>query len=189
MPQAQKEKISAALRGVKKSPMHVANLSAAQIGKTISVEHKQKLRQFWLGKKHSAETIEKRSASVAAAKGTPEARAMVSVKMLSLGLKRSPETIKKMSAAAVIRMAKRFAHLPVRLPPTAEETRVRRRESHLGKITPPDVRMKLSLAALGKTKSDATRERMRIAARAREAIKRALKELPPGAPGTPVPTG
>lgn len=53
--------VSAALKGKPKSPQHIANAAAAQRGKVLSAETKEKLRLINLGKKHGPRSPQARA--------------------------------------------------------------------------------------------------------------------------------
>lgn len=86
-------KTSASLSGRRRSPEAIEKSRLGQIGKVISVEQRQLLRQINLGKRHSAESKAKTSASLRASEHVKRAAAA------RVGTKLSDATRAKMRAA------------------------------------------------------------------------------------------
>lgn len=123
-----------------------AKISAARRGKTLSAEHREKIRKANLGRKHTAEVL-LRISSTKKERMTKELRA----KLSEASKKRMTPT-----ARAKIGVANRGRVC-------TPEARERQRISHLGYIPSAEQRAKISAANLGKTRTPEARAKMRAA--------------------------
>lgn len=129
--------------GVKRSPQALENLRAAAKKRTMTEEHKEKLRQISklrIGSKLSPETIAKRTAAQKGVKRTEEWKAHMSKVMT--GKKHSDETKAKISAKKKAEGQK-----------PSDEHMEKLAELARGRKMPEHVREALKMSKLGKKKS------------------------------------
>lgn len=147
--------------GVKRSPQALENLRAAAKKRTMTEEHKERLRQISklrIGSKLSPETIAKRTESQKGVKRTEEWKSYMSKVMT--GRKHSDETKAKISAK------KKAAGIKL-----TEEHMEKLRIANTGRIFSEETKLKISMSKIGKSKSPEEIERRTATRRANALLK------------------
>ena len=159
------------------SPEHKEKIRQSLLGNTINLgrkissETKERLRQVNLGRKHSPETKEKLRKSHTGKKLSPEHKEKL--RQANLGRKMSPESREKMRQARLGKKHSfehvknvRQANLGRKMSP---ETKEKIRQAQLGKKHSPEAKNKIGQASLGRKlspesikKSTETRKRNRL---------------------------
>jgi hypothetical protein len=168
-----RKKISAAHKGRKHSPEHIAKIAASNTGKKMPPEFGQKVSDRFKGRKlseeHKAKIIgtgrkyseESKQRMSEAQKGSkkPRTKPMTEehkekIRQARLGTKRSPETCAKISQNKKGYIA-------------SEEARAKIRAANLGRSVSEDTRAKISAASCGRKLSDEHRQKLKDAKRRR----------------------
>jgi hypothetical protein len=157
----ERKKIGAAKAGTTHTAETKAKISASKSGKTIS----EVTRRQRLGRKQSAETVEKRAAAVCGCKHPPRSPEWIERQRIAqTGRPKTDAERAKISAAGRAR------------PPISEETRAKMSAAKRARIVTDETKAKLSAAHTGRKRapySDETKALMSASAKARRARERA----------------
>lgn len=128
-------------------------------GRTLTEEHKEKLRKANIGKKMSEESIEKTRQANLGRKNSPET--IEKIRLSRLGKKASNETKEKLRNRRHSDETKEKMRQARLGKPRSEETKRKCRENNIGKKRSEETKEKIRQANLGKKRSDEVKERIR----------------------------
>jgi hypothetical protein len=134
--QERKDKIRNKAIGRKLSPEHIEKMRQANKNKIISIETREKLVFNWLGKTHSESTRDK-------------------LRKANLGKKHSDETKEKMRLSKIGKKASEETKLKM------SESRKGEKNPNFGRVFDEEIRKNMAKAQLGRKHSDETKKKMR----------------------------